>query len=122
MEYQNILGFACSILSVFGASFTILTYIFISQTRRNFYFYLVFHLAIADLGVAATGLSFNSINGGTVFCNIIATLRTFFIMGTFILNFLIALTIFMAASSYLTGSQLIRDRLKYITINYLICI
>ena len=122
---SDLLGFICSIISIFGASFTILTYVFITEIRKNFYFYLVFHLSIADFGVALTGLSpVNAylVNENVFFCDTIATLRTFFIMGTFMLNFLIAFTIFMAASSNLSGHQLMRDRLKYIFSNYIICI
>ena len=122
---SDLLGFIFSIISVFGSSFTILTYVFITEIRSNIYFYLVFHLAIADLGVAITGLSPSntySVNENVLYCNTIATLRTFFIMGTFILNFLIAFTIFMAASSNLTGPELMKNRLKYIFSNYLICV
>jgi len=96
----------------------------IKETRNNFYFYLVFHLAISDLGVALTGFdpyTSSSLNLPGVVCDVFGMLRTFFVMSTFILNFMISLTIYMAASKNVSGNKLLSNKGTFTAVNYLIC-
>jgi len=105
-DISMILGFFCSIFSLVGALFTIFVYWLVPTTRKNFFFFLAFHLAISDFGVAITGMTLvnpNELSKG--FCTAIATFRGFAIMSSFIINLMIALFLYKAiqTNNYLQG-------------------
>lgn len=99
-ESVIILGFVSSCLAVFGVLFTVAIYWLAPSTRKNFFFFLAFHLAISDLGVAGTGLTLTpGQNMSTSLCSALATVRGFAIMSSSILNLLIALFIYKAVQT-----------------------
>lgn len=99
-ESTIILGFVSSCLSIVGVLFTMAIYWLAPSTRKNFFFFLAFHLAISDLGVAATGLTLVSGNNlSTNLCTGLATVRGFAIESSGILNLLIALFLYKAVQT-----------------------
>lgn len=95
-----ILGFISSILSIIGVCFTMAIYWLAPSTRKNFFFFLAFHLALSDLGVAATGLTLvppQDLSAGL--CTGLATVRGFAIIASGILNLLIALFLYKAVQT-----------------------
>jgi len=114
-----VLGFICSIFSLIGALFTIIIYWLVPTTRKNFFFFLAFHLAISDFGVAITGMTLvdpHELN--KTFCSVIATFRGFSIMSSFIINLMIALFLYKAiqTNNYLQGFP--NQKLTFIISNY----
>jgi hypothetical protein len=118
-ELTIVLGFACSVASVIGALFTIFTYVFIKSTRSNFFFFLVFHLALSDLFVAISGLELvQPLDLDSDLCLGIATIRGFAIMSSFILNLLIALYLYKAITSDSDVRQMMTEKRNFLITNY----
>lgn len=118
-ELTIILGFVCSVASTIGALFTIFTYVFIKSTRSNFFFFLVFHLALSDLFVAISGLELAPpVDLSDGLCLTIATIRGFAIMSSFILNLLIALYLYKAVTSDCDVKQMMTEKRTFLITNY----
>ncbi len=127
MSYQSpsqnisvILGFICSIFSLVGSLFTIGVYTFVPATRKNFFFFLAFHLAISDFGIAITGMTLDDPHElNKTLCTVMATVRGFSIMSSFISNLIIALFVYKAIliDNYVQGFA--KQKLTFLISNYL---
>jgi len=115
----SLLGFICSCLSLIGALFTGLSYLCSPNVRKNFFYYLVFHLAISDLGVSITGLyTVPPTEIDPSLCTIMATMRSFSVMSSFILNLSIALFLYSAVRNDKNQEDFFKEKNTFLAVNY----
>ncbi len=113
-------GFVCSIFSLIGALFTISIYLFVPSTRKNFFFFLAFHLAISDLCISLTGLTLkdpSKLPEG--YCTFSATIRGFSFVSSCIINLVIALFIYKRIQTDSSSQGNEKQKVTFFYTNYL---
>jgi len=113
-------GFICSIFSLIGALFTIAVYLLIPSTRKNFFFFLAFHLAISDLCISITGLTLSVPEDlPKNICTAFATVRGFAFTSSCIINLVIALFIYKRIQTDSFSQGHAKQKMTFFYTNYL---
>jgi hypothetical protein len=114
------LGILCTIISLLGSLFIFLTFSFIKETRKNFFFTMGVYLAISDVCLAMSSFNlFDPVKLSHQTCETLGFLREFAILSSFMWTSLISYAMWRSIKYNLSDDDLFRDKMWYLVMGYL---
>jgi len=118
-HYMVTTGLICSSFSLVASGCMIVSYLMNRKQREHFYYFWVFHLAIADFLISAGGL-YDWINANSFQCILFsAVLNMGLLCAYFFINY-IAFVLYYSTSRTLETRLLYTQRVKIVACTYLL--